>query len=120
MATTVTWLPGQPIKVYKISWESNGSGAASVAVGEINGRVFGVVTVPSAVVGSVPTNLYDVTVADALGLSIHSDLNCSSTATLLTVPSSPIYSYFSAVTLTIANAGDTNAGDVYLYVEVPK
>lgn len=120
-------LNGSDVVKHVFDWVSSSGGAASVASAvPVSGAIARVVFIPSA--SAAPTDNYDVTLTDSDGIDVLAGqganldtANASSvcpgvplkdgttTSVLLTVVDS-------ILTLTVANAGDTKAGKVVVYV----
>jgi hypothetical protein len=117
---------GGGITKYSIAWTSSAGGAVSANTLDIKrGRILQAKFVPGAG-GSVPTDLYDVTLADADGADLLLGLGGDRSATLAqAVPAlsgqgsaSEMLRWFEGgtVTPTIANAGNAKTGTLILYV----
>lgn len=122
-ATVVTtWIPGQPVKIVKVTWTSSAAGEVWTNIGDVvQGKVFAVKTIPSAAVGLVPTDDYDVYIKDyATAYSyLTTTLENRDTAnTEMIAPSNvPMYG---TVGFSVSASGDVTSGDCWLYIEVPR
>lgn len=105
-----------PIKVrkYVVAWTSDASGDATATL-PLDGAIMRVVTNPDD--SAAPTANYDVTIIDSDGLDLLNSegLNRHTSNSEQIFPSSTPF-HNGDVTVTIANAGDTKAGTVTLYV----
>jgi hypothetical protein len=106
---------GGSVKVHRIEWTSSAGGAATQAV-HIDGEILRVVTVPGAG-GLAPDADYDITFVDEDSFDIMAgglaDRHTSNSEAV--VPAARVVHY-GVVTVTIANAGNANAGVVKVYV----
>ena len=68
--------------------------------------------------GTVPTNLYDLTILDAdnADVLVAAGANLSATVAAWVSPANPVYFEGGALTPTIANAGNAKAGTIVLIV----
>lgn len=111
------------------TWTSDGSGDAAGTTGKIVGELMKAVTVPSAT--AAPTTLYDITItdensADVLGNCFDDLVDRSATVTETvdfflndgTTSNGARPSVCDALTVTVANAGVTKSGTLYLYYKV--
>ena len=113
------------MQVIKWAWTTdsvNGAIVASTTAGEANtttkkytGAVYRVVTVPLT---DAPTTLYDVTVIDKNAVDVLAGYGADRSATVTeTLESSSLGAvYDSALSLVIANAGNSKTGAVYMYI----
>lgn len=103
----------------KFDWASDAAGDVSQQTTlDYDGVILFVVTVPDSG-GTAPTALYDVTLTDSDGVDVLGGLgaNRSATATEYLNYSSGLGAVSkSQLTLTVANAGDTKGGLVYVYI----
>ena len=121
VTTVIDWISGQPVKIVKITWTSTAAGEVWQSVGEVNGKVFAVRTDPSAAVGLVPTDNYDVYVKefDTAYSYLTTTLENRDTANTEWVAPSNVPLYGN-VGFSVSASGDITSGDCWLYVEVPK
>ena len=121
VTTTTDWIPGQLVKIVKITWTSTSAGEAWQNIGEVNGKVFAVRTSPSAVIGLVPTDNYDVYIKEfgtAYSYLTTTLENRDTANTEWVAPANvPLYG---TVGFSVSASGDITSGDCWLYVEVPK
>lgn len=113
-----------------VTWTSDGSGDASGTTNKIVGYLLKGVTVPDGV--AAPTANYDITLTDDASADLLSGcfdnlvdrhtsntetvhFNISSSAATDPGGSGSFPAVCSAVTVTVANAGNTKAGTIYLY-----
>lgn len=123
MAVTITEETHGSVKKIAFAWTSIADGSAG-GVGDggrttlaYNGEVVRLVTVPAGG-GSAPTDNYDVTVTDEDGTDVlmGAGANRDTAVTEQVLASSLGVVANDRLTLTVANAGDTKAGTVYLYL----
>jgi len=106
---------GASVKVIDIEWTSDSSGDATQVV-TIDGEILRVVTIPGAG-GLAPTADYDITIIDEDSFDIMSgDLADRHTSNSESVVPTARVVHYGAVTVTVANAGDSNAGTIKLYI----
>lgn len=101
----------------KVVWESDSAGSASgTTVESYTGLIYRFVTVPSST--SAPDDNYDVVVTDKNGVDVLMGAGANrDTANTEFVTQYDLGAVVdSQLTFTISNAGDTNAGTIYLYV----
>ena len=105
------------VKQLKCAWTSDASGNVSGIASSrtYDGQVLMVATVPSA--SAAPTDLYDLTVLDDNGLDVlaGAGVDRSATVTQYVVASLGAVA-ISTLTITIANAGISTQGTVYIWV----
>ena len=121
MAMTVTTYGGS-VNVIKAAWTSDASGDATGTV-DVDGEIHRVDTVPSGT--AAPTANYDITMVDDItGLDVfgsdllnrHTSNTESVVPTLATAGSNESRSvHYGSATLTVAAAGDTKSGDIYIF-----
>ena len=107
---------GSRIGVVVATWTSDASGDATGTTGEvIGGLARRFVTNPDGT--AVPSDNYDVTVADADGVSlVGTSLNDRDTATTEQhVPTQPV-AVASKLTVTVSNAGASKSGVLRIYL----
>lgn len=106
-------------KKYTISWTSDASGDATIAISQMNGWLVKVVTDPGS---TAPTDDYDLTLVDenSLDALASTGLNRDTTNTeqVYNVMSGAVVPIFLSGdhTFTIANAGNAKVGVAVLYV----
>ena len=112
---------GGTVKVVRMAWTSSDAGAATGVV-NIDGEIARLDTNPGA---TAPTDNYDVTLVDDItgldilgGAGANRDTSTTESVvpTLLTTlgaEAKPVH--YGTATLTVANAGDTKDGDIYLF-----
>lgn len=118
---------GSDIVKHTFDWVSDASGDAEVVSGvAVSGAIARVVFIPSAT--AAPTANYDVTLTDSDGIDVLAGqgANLSDTVSSSVCPGIPLKDgtttsviltiVDSILTLTVANAGDTKAGKVIVYV----
>lgn len=122
---------GAHITKYEVTWVSDASGNVSGSTFTMKtGTLVAVEFVPGA--GALaPDNLYDIDLLDAEGVTLFDDgsgttigANLSGTTATHKVPLNGLtgvtiyrrWHHGGAVQLTVANAGDSNAGTVNIYV----
>ncbi len=121
MASTITTYGGS-VNVIKMAWTSDGSGDVTGVV-FVDGEIHRVDTVPSGT--AAPLANYDITLVDDITaldvfgsdlLNRHTSNTESVVPTLATAGSNESRSvHYGQATLTVANAGDTKSGDIYIY-----
>ena len=102
----------------KFEWTSDSSGDATVTTSNIfDGSVLECVTVPGSA-GNQPTDQYDITITDSDSIDVlHGNgANRSNASTEYIVETNLGTVVNSKLTLTVANAGDTKSGVVYLFI----
>lgn len=116
MANTIRKAGPIILGTISIPWTSNGSGAATVVIDAFRGFIRRFVTDPAAA-ASAPTDNYDITITDANGADVlagtGADRDTANSESV--VPAQPIL-VDGALSLVVANAGDTKAGVVVLYI----
>lgn len=103
---------------YTLSWTSDASGNVTSNTSAIRvGNVFKIEIVPNGG-GTQPTNLYDVTLLDANSVDLLSGVGAdqSNAASKVFVFDPQMWHDDTALTLTVANAGNAKGGTVYLWV----
>lgn len=117
---TITEITHGTIKKIKAAWTS-GQGtyegtASGTTTNVFDGRIIGACTVPDGV--AAPTDDYDITVADTDGVDIAlGALNNRDTAnTEFVAEASMAGVAHSKLTISVAAAGDTKKGTLYLYI----
>ena len=105
----------------KWEWTSDGTGDASEAApGSFTGLVFECITIPDG--SAAPTADYDITITDDDGVDVLRGLGAdraTATTEYLHINQDGLgVVHHSALTLTVANAGDTKEGAIYLTVMV--
>lgn len=119
-AQTVTVTEETSGTVRKITWEwiSDASGdAAGTTTAAFSGEVLALVTDPDG--ASAPTDNYDITITDEEGVDVlvAAGANRDTANTEQVVDQSLLGVVANdRLTLTVANAGDSNAGVVYLFI----
>lgn len=121
MAMSVTITEKGPERIRKITavWVSAADGSASGATTKAHdGKIVGLTTIPAAA-GAAPTDNYDLTVLDADGHDVLLGAGANrDTANTEHVAGASLGAVAqSALTFTIANAGDTKGGTVILYID---
>ena len=107
------------LKLIKFSWTSDGSGDASETNDtELTGKIIEIVTVPGSG-GSQPTDQYDLTITDnnSIDISHGNGANRSNASNEYITEANAGAVVNSKLTITVANAGDTKTGDVYIFVK---
>lgn len=119
-AASTTWISGQNTKVVTVPWVSDVSGDYSETLAPLNGKLIYARFIPSTGDGA-PAADYDVYIKDIdfSGTVYYSGADCDSAGTTVNAPSTPLPIYF-PTSFVVDNAGDTNAGTVEFYIEVPK
>ena len=105
-----------PLQKIKWVWTSTDAGAVSSATtNKYTGEIVRLVTIPS----DGPTDNYDVTVldSDSADVLMGAGANRDTTNTEQVLASSLGVVYDSALTLTIANAGDAKSGTTIVYIK---
>lgn len=102
------------VRKYVVSWTSDASGDATATL-PLDGAIMRVVTNPDDT--AAPTDNYDVTIVDGDGLDLLNSegLDRDTLNSEQIFPTNPPF-HNGDVTVTIANAGNTKAGTVTLYV----
>ena len=119
MAVVPTENPNaKPIQLVKFAWTSASDGSAEgTTVHAYNGKCELLTTVPAAA-GDAPSDDYDVSITDENGVDVlgsgGANRDTANTEQVLGTSLGAVAS--SKLTLNIANAGDSKAGVVYLYV----
>lgn len=122
-ATTVTWVPGQKVKVMATTWKSDASGDYTESIGRIDGQIIAVVTDPSEETGLVPDDNYtvqyidDTTSYSLLGTQLTTNRDTANTEML--IPSATVYNYVGTTSIHVHASGNVTAGIIYTYVMVP-
>lgn len=113
-------------KIHRIKWSwtssSDGNVSAATVMGRVTalkytGKIYDFVTDPSA---TSPSDNYDITIKDDDGVDVirGQGANRDASVTEYAVDRSALGVVVdSTLTLTVANAGDSKKGDVYLYIE---
>jgi len=111
----------------EVTWTSDAAGAASQLIEHVEGVIVRVQFVPGTG-GNQPTNAYDITLLDVGGEDVLAGqgANLSNAAPSSVCPGIPMkdavttsnvpVSVSSSLTLTVANAGNTKSGTVYIYM----
>lgn len=120
-------LNGSDIVKHTFDWVSDSSGNATIAsTVPVSGVIHRVVIVPSA--SAAPTTLYDVTLTDAEGIDVLAGqgANLSETVASSVCPGTALKDGTTVsitptivdgiLTINVANAGNTKAGKVVVYV----
>lgn len=110
------WTRGQGVALTTVEWTSDASGDATDEF-DFDGQIYRVVTTPGAG-GLAPTTLYDVTLLDEDGHDILGGAGANRSATVseqLDLTSLAPLVHYGTLTLTVAAAGDANAGTVKIY-----
>ena len=106
------------VKKIKCTWTSDDTtGAVSGTTAEVySGRLFGAITVPSAV--AAPTALYDIAVndGDSVDVALGTLADRSATATEYRAEASMAGMANSKLTVAITNAGNSKQGTLYLFI----
>lgn len=103
----------------KATWLSDTAGAATgTTTYPYNAYPIRVSFVPDGG-GTAPTDAYDIVVTDSDGIDIlnGNGANLSSTVTATKTPNDGIAPFTGKLTVTVANAGEANGGNVYLYLQ---
>lgn len=119
-AQTVTITEETYGTVRKITWEwtSDGSGDASgTTTSAFSGKILALVTDPDGT--SAPTDNYDITITDEEGVDVlvaaGADRDTANTEQVVDQATLGVVAN-DTLTLTVANAGDSNAGKVFLFI----
>ena len=105
------------VKKIVFDWTCSAGGAATATTTEFyTGKIEALVTDPDGT--DVPTTLYDVTIADADGTDVLSaaGMNRSATVTEIVLSASLGIVANDKLSLTIAAAGASKKGKIYLYI----
>jgi hypothetical protein len=119
---------GSDVVKHTFNWLSNSNGTITLASGsEVSGAIQRVVFIPSAI--AVPTDAYDVTLTDEHGIDVLAGqgANKSNVKTSTVIPGTPLKDGTTTttvptvvdgiLTLNVTNAGNSNAGQVVVYVK---
>lgn len=104
-----------------VSWTSDASGNADVAISDLYGYIIKLITDPAAA-GSAPTDNYDITLVDEYGSDAlegaGADRDTANTETAFPAKASATVPAFVAgdVTFTVANAGNAKSGVAVFYI----
>lgn len=128
ITTTVTELPStvtnKRYKLIQIDWVSDDT-TGSVALStdqKFTGKIYQFATVPSGG-GTAPTDQYDITLLDSRSIDMlgASGANRSGTSveikTAISAGQDLGFVFNSVLTLTVDNAGNSNEGTVYVFLE---
>lgn len=131
MAMTITYQKLGPVVKVTGAWTSNGSGAATGTTAVVMGELVKGITIPSGT--AAPTADYDITITDGASVNVLglceddlADRHTSNTEEVYflipnlaaTDPGGVVHPVVAdPLTITVANAGDTKAGTVILYVK---
>ena len=130
---SITWIPGQTIKIVKVTWVGETSGVVpNTTISPLNGRVLRVETNPHVNGTIQPQDNYDIQIVEHNNASIDilggqgANRDTANTETIIpyhanvTVYIYPRYSYGPIGFSLSGNANLNATGDVDIYVEVPK
>lgn len=118
MSVTATETKHASVKKVVFAWVSAADGSASGSTTyAYSGEIIGLTTIPGAA-GLAPTDDYDVTLTDVGGhdVLLGAGANRDTANTEHVVRANLACVADSKLTLNIANAGDSNAGQVVVYI----